>query len=117
MKHVNKLVCGNGQYSLTQRYTTFKGKTILYDEPWKIPYKMDNLVQKVKSNSIDASEFLMRFLKIHPFNDGNGRTAKLLTFFITKRRYIWTNQEKFIEILISGDTTAMRLYLDSLSCE
>jgi fido (protein-threonine AMPylation protein) len=39
---------------------------------------MENLMQAHKDGDLTPEEFVEEFLKIHPFEDGNGRTASIL---------------------------------------
>ena len=56
----------------------------------KVVAEMDELINfvnnKINEGKVDAvslvSEFHSRFVKIHPFRDGNGRTARLLTNYL-----------------------------------
>ena len=43
-----------------------------------IPRAMKNLIQAHKDGDLTPEEFVEEFLKIHPFEDGNGRTASIL---------------------------------------
>ena len=61
----------------------YNDEMIVYDEPWKIEFKMGNLLLDLNNHTISVEEFLIRFLNIHPFDDGNGRTIKMLFCFIT----------------------------------
>lgn len=49
---------------------------------------------------IRISIFVVQFLAIHPFRDGNGRLSRLLTVLLTLKEYEWVqyvSHEKFIE--------------------
>ena len=43
-----------------------------------IPRAMENLMRAHKEGDLTPEEFVEEFLKIHPFEDGNGRTASIL---------------------------------------
>jgi len=52
-----------------------------------------------------AAEFLCDFLAIHPFQDGNGRTARLLSTFLLERGgYHFTSVYPFDQVVL--DTRA-----------
>ncbi|WP_269852155.1 Fic family protein [Methanosarcina horonobensis] len=58
----------------------------------KIAKLMDELIEKITENSehpIETASFLHhRFVEIHPFSDGNGRVARLLTnLYLIARDY------------------------------
>ena len=74
---------------------------------------MENLMLDC-SKGIPLHEFVLRFLRIHPFGDGNGRTVKLIVYFLSQREYIWENQNEFIEILRNNDYKKMEKYLCKL---
>ena len=73
------------------------------------PKEMQELVQETKillaSNEthqlLVISNFVVAFLKIHPFQDGNGRMSRILTnLLLLKSGYVYTpyvSQEKIIE--------------------
>lgn len=49
---------------------------------------------------IRIAMFVVRFLAIHPFRDGNGRLSRLLTCLLVLKEYSWSryvSHEKFIE--------------------
>ena len=64
---------------------------------------IDNFAAAVESElhpSIRAALFIVHFLAIHPFRDGNGRLSRLLTSLLLLKEYKWfryTSHEKVIE--------------------
>ena len=64
---------------------TVTGKIFKFAEPWEVPQKMADLIQwfnkKITSPLPSITSFIAelhhRFILIHPFDDGNGRTARL----------------------------------------
>ena len=67
------------------------GEVFHYTDPIDVPFKMEELLKWYHTDSanlhpiIVASLFHHRFVLIHPFDDGNGRIARLLTNFILIR--------------------------------
>ena len=62
--------------------------------PMETPYKMEALVAVVREKMEEAdahpllaiADFVVRFLAIHPFQDGNGRLSRVLTNLLLLRR-------------------------------
>lgn len=80
-----------GKYkSQPNHVLTATGEIFYFATPEETPAKMDDLMQwyrgKVSSENespiLLAAEFHYRFIRIHPFDDGNGRTARILMNFI-----------------------------------
>lgn len=80
-----------GEYKIEPNHVeTQTGAIFYFAEPIETPAKMQELVEwfRVKSESPEtnaillAAEFHYRFVRIHPFDDGNGRMARLLMNFI-----------------------------------
>lgn len=92
-KPANKVV-NIGQYkTLPNHVRTVTGETFFFATPEETPAMMQELIEwyremdgNPKSNPILlAAEFHYKFIRIHPFDDGNGRTARLLMNFILLR--------------------------------
>ena len=80
-----------GKYkSLPNHVLTPTGEMFYFATPEETPAKMDDLMhwyrERVEADSLNpillAAEFHYRFIRIHPFDDGNGRTARILMNFI-----------------------------------
>lgn len=78
-----------GQYKTTHNSVLQKnGEIFYYAPPDEVPHKINELVKwfNESKSSIDpltlASTFHHDFVLIHPFDDGNGRTARLLMNYI-----------------------------------
>lgn len=80
-----------GQYKTTPNHVqTSTGEIFRFATPEETPSKMHDLINWFRSEIekpdvntlILAAEFHYRFIRIHPFDDGNGRTARILMNFI-----------------------------------
>lgn len=80
-----------GQYKSTANHVKTKtGEIFRFASPEETPALMKDLINWYKSeiNKNDfnpvlvASKFHYKFIRIHPFDDGNGRTARILMNFI-----------------------------------
>lgn len=80
-----------GQYkSIPNKMLTNTGEFIFFSAPEKTPqemkFLMNWLIQELEKSEMDpvlvAIELHYKFLKIHPFDDGNGRLALILMNFI-----------------------------------
>jgi Fic family protein len=63
------------------------GEIFEYASPFETPHKMADLMQWYRNNEIQhplifASQFHYDFIRIHPFDDGNGRIARLLVNYV-----------------------------------
>ncbi|QBN19443.1 Fic family protein [Flavobacterium nackdongense] len=80
-----------GSYKITANHVKTKtGEIFYFATPEETPAKMYDLLnwfnQKIKETDVNpiflAAEFHYKFIRIHPFDDGNGRTARILMNFI-----------------------------------
>lgn len=80
-----------GQYKTTPNHIlTQTGEMFYFASPEETPAKMFDLMEWFREKQLSsdtepvllAAEFHYRFIRIHPFDDGNGRTARLLMNFI-----------------------------------
>lgn len=80
-----------GQYKkLPNHVLTATGEIFRFATPEETPSKMEELVTWYRERENDpdinpillAAEFHYKFIRIHPFDDGNGRTARILMNFI-----------------------------------
>ncbi|MBN2519085.1 MAG: Fic family protein [Bacteroidales bacterium] len=84
-----------GKYKTTPNHVKTKtGEIFYFASPEETPAKMKDLMnwynQNLNKSDIDAilfaTEFHYRFIRIHPFDDGNGRIARLLMNFILMQK-------------------------------
>ncbi|MBD1432936.1 Fic family protein [Sphingobacterium sp. DN00404] len=80
-----------GQYKTAPNHVkTRTGEIFRFAAPEETPAQMHDLISWYRSESevpevnpiILAAEFHYRFIRIHPFDDGNGRTARIIMNFI-----------------------------------
>ncbi len=80
-----------GQYkTMPNNVLTSTGEVHYYATPQETPAKMADLVRWLRRQSdahplLVAALFHFRFVAIHPFDDGNGRMARLLTNLLLMR--------------------------------
>ncbi|MEM7345016.1 MAG: Fic family protein [Chloroflexota bacterium] len=111
---------GLGRYKTTPNHSQTKtGEIHFYTSPEETPVQMNDLMawyhQTIQAQTVHpvilAATFHYRFLAIHPFDDGNGRLARLLLNFIlmqhgyqpviikveTKDRYLLTLEQAEVD--------------------
>lgn len=80
-----------GQYKTAPNHVLTKtGEIFRFATPEETPAKMHDLMEWFREKQASsytepvllAAEFHYKFIRIHPFDDGNGRTARLLMNFI-----------------------------------
>lgn len=83
-----------GQYKRTPNHVLTKtGEIFHFATPEETPALMNDLLDWYRATTeesdfdpiILAAEFHYKFIRIHPFDDGNGRTARILMNFILMR--------------------------------
>jgi Fic family protein len=103
-----------GKYKTRPNHVlTISGKIHKYIEPIKVPEEMEKLLEWFKKKEISIVEkaalFHYKFVAIHPFDDGNGRIARLLmNLILMKAEYppcIIKNihRKKYLESLTKAD--------------
>jgi Fic family protein len=84
-----------GKYKTTSNHVkTTTGEIFYFASPEETPSKMGELLTWYNENLnktetdpvLFATEFHYRFIRIHPFDDGNGRIARLLMNFILMQK-------------------------------
>ncbi|QHI37748.1 Adenosine monophosphate-protein transferase and cysteine protease IbpA [Kordia antarctica] len=80
-----------GEYKKTPNHVrTVTGEIFRFATPEETPAKMTDLLnwyrnkteEKTLNPILVAAEFHYKFIRIHPFDDGNGRTARIIMNFI-----------------------------------
>ena len=80
-----------GKYKSSPNHVQTKtGEIFHFATPEETPARMTDLLNWYREKSVEkevnpiflAAEFHYRFIRIHPFDDGNGRTARILMNFI-----------------------------------
>jgi len=80
-----------GKYKSSPNHVlTQTGEIFRFAEPEETPALMHDLIERYRQKRsqpginpiILAAEFHYRFIRIHPFDDGNGRTARIIMNFI-----------------------------------
>jgi len=78
-----------GEYKKEPNHVeTVTGEMFYFATPEETPAKMHDLIEWYRAKKEElhplllAAEFHYKFIRIHPFDDGNGRTARLLMNFI-----------------------------------
>ena len=80
-----------GKYkTMPNHVKTITGEMFYFATPEETPAKMHDLLawftEKITQKNVNpilvAAEFHYKFIRIHPFDDGNGRTARILMNFI-----------------------------------
>ncbi len=87
IKKCNSFIIGTEQnYRNSDVYIgTLAGATYFPPHHTEVPKQIDELLSNIKIRNdnientiIDVAEFHMRFERIHPFRDGNGRTGRMI---------------------------------------
>lgn len=119
-----------GKYKTQPNHVLTKtGETFYFASPEETPSKMHDLMQwyetektKTERNPIIlAAEFHYKFIRIHPFDDGNGRTARLLMNLILMRfdfppAIIKTNdKENYYNVLRQADAGMLTPFIDYIA--
>jgi Fic family protein len=119
-----------GQCKTTPNHVkTRTGEIFRFASPEETPAMMNSLIdwyrkeyEKKDSNPILlASQFHYKFVKIHPFDDGNGRTARILMNFILMQHgfppAIIKTEEKagYLRVLEQADAGIFEPFLDFIA--
>ena len=91
--HTPKTIIPGTYKTLPNHVRTATGELFRYAEPYDVQPKMTELLEwyrveeerKILHPVVLASEFHFRFVLIHPFDDGNGRIARILMNYVLLR--------------------------------
>lgn len=89
-KIVSRRISAGKYKSNPNHVLTATGETFYFATPEETPAKMYDLLnwykEKTEEKDVNpiliAAEFHYKFIRIHPFDDGNGRTARILMNFV-----------------------------------
>ncbi|MPM22232.1 hypothetical protein SDC9_68683 [bioreactor metagenome] len=116
-----------GRYKeLPNHVKTITGEIFYFASPEETPAEMDALMKwynkEIKKNAkhpvLLASEFHYRFIRIHPFDDGNGRIARLIMNFILMQFGYppviipVENKEKYFSALHQADAGDLEFFFE-----
>ena len=119
-----------GEYKTQSNHVkTISGDLFYFAEPHEVKSKMTDLIdwfnQKVKETSVNpiilATEFHYKFILIHPFDDGNGRIARILmNFILMKFGYHPAiikkeNKEDYYKVLRLADGNNIKPFIEFIS--
>lgn len=96
LRQIHKLLVGDDPYLNAGNYrnigVVITGSEHTPPEPFEVPFKMRELMEWISDNLDVENPILLgavahhELAKIHPFNDGNGRTARLLLNLILMKK-------------------------------
>ena len=75
---INNIILEKNNTTLRMKQVKPAGYNFQYMDYRMILPKLQTLTDNWNSRFLTPSEFIQKFLKIHPFLDGNGRTCKIL---------------------------------------
>ncbi len=119
-----------GKYKRQPNHVLTKtGETFYFASPEETPAKMYDLMDWYETEKLNqernpiilAAEFHYKFIRIHPFDDGNGRTARLLMNLILMRfdfppAIIKTNdKENYYNVLRQADAGMLTPFIDYIA--
>jgi Fic family protein len=119
-----------GQYKATDNHVeTVTGEMFYFASALETPAKMAELIAWYAAQQaiadvnpiLLAAEFHYRFIRIHPFDDGNGRTARILMNFILMRfdyppAVIRTeDKENYFSVLRQADAGLLEPFVDYIA--
>ena len=119
-----------GKYKTTTNHVkTRTGEIFRFATPEETPALMNDLIywyrEKIEENNVNAiivaTQFHYKFIRIHPFDDGNGRTARILMNFILMR-YGYSpvvikteDKQNYFAALRQADAGIMKPFIDYIA--
>jgi Fic family protein len=125
-----KRVISVGKYKTTPNHVKTKtGEIFYFASPEETPAKMHDLMnwyneQKKKADVnpiLLAAEFHYKFIRIHPFDDGNGRTARILMNFILMQYHFppviikTEDKENYYSVLRQADADILEPFIEYIA--
>jgi len=114
-----------GEYKLLPNHVLQPDGTIhYYVEPYSVPAEIDYLCKWINENTSNIHPLIVgtiahyNFVRIHPFDDGNGRGARLLmNLILMKKKYPPSvirneNRKDYIEALIECDNGNISKFIE-----
>jgi Fic family protein len=125
-----KRIISVGKYKTQPNHVLTKtGEMFYFASPEETPSKMHDLLEWYREQKelkeinpiLLAAEFHYKFIRIHPFDDGNGRTARILMNFILMQFgyppvIIKTeDKENYYSVLQQADAAILEPFLDYIA--
>ncbi len=119
-----------GEYKSTPNHVKTKtGEIFRFATPEETPALMHDLIEwyreKSKTKEVNpillAAEFHYKYIRIHPFDDGNGRTARILMNFILMRFGYppviieTTDKQNYFAVLRQADAGVLTSFVEYVS--
>jgi len=119
-----------GEYKTQPNHVkTITGEIFYFAEPHEVKAKMTDLIdwynEKEKEATINpivfATEFHYKFIRIHPFDDGNGRIARILmNFILMKHGYHPAiikkeTKEEYFKVLRQADANNIEPFVEYIA--
>jgi prophage maintenance system killer protein len=129
MGHHVKIALLKGQFKQNSNNPVRDGTVYSYCPPEQVESEMDNLVD-IFNSKLENSHVLVKaaflhhaFVQIHPFQDGNGRIARLLTSFVLIREGLFpfsidrSDRTRYIDSLESADAGEYQPLVDIVASD
>lgn len=127
VKKINKIINQNIKETEGYRKVSvfIRGSEHIPPEPEKVPNLMNYFIYNYNHDEQDIfskiARYHLEFEKIHPFEDGNGRTGRLLINYELIKNNVAPiviqkeNRVKYFELLKNSDVTSMAEWFKELS--
>ena len=117
----------HGEFKKRPNNPSIDGTTFLYCPPEQVDSEMNNLIALYHSEMKDAHVIAKAawlhhaFVTIHPFQDGNGRVARLLASLVLIQDNLFpltverTNRKQYIDALEQADVGNYQVFADVIT--